>query len=110
MGQVNLKVNGQTYSMACPDGDEERLMELGDIIEEKVDLLKASMGAVGERQLFLMAAIIMADELEAAQSGQKTGKGGKKSSSKRLKSDPFLKLIEKTTEDLEKLADEAEAV
>lgn len=107
MGQVNLKINGQTYSMACPDGDEDHLSELGELVQERISLLKATMGAVGDNQLLLMAAIILADELEGAQSG-KSGK--KKGTTKRLKTDPFLKLVEKTTADLEKLADEAEAV
>lgn len=66
MATVNLKINGQTYAMACKDGDEERLTELGARVDEKVTMLAKSMGGAGERRLLLMAALLLADEAEDA--------------------------------------------
>lgn len=67
MGKVNIKINGQTYAMACKDGDEDRLSELGVKVDEKVSQLSKTMGSAGERRLLLMAALLLADEAEDAQ-------------------------------------------
>ncbi len=71
MGKVNIKINGQTYAMACKDGDEERLTELGLKVDEKVSQLSKTMGSAGERRLLLMAALLLADEAEDAEAKAK---------------------------------------
>lgn len=63
MGQVTAKINGRTYRLQCPDGQEDRLKLVASYLSEKVDELIAQFGQVGEDRLLAMAAILIADEL-----------------------------------------------
>jgi cell division protein ZapA len=63
MPTVPLVVNGRTYDVACEDGQEEHLRQLGAQIARKVDELVGTMGQIGENRLLLMASLLIADEL-----------------------------------------------
>ena len=63
MGQVAITVNGRSYQIACEDGQEEHLSELGAYIDKRVSDLVASVGQIGDMRLLLMASLLIADEL-----------------------------------------------
>ena len=63
MAQVNVSVNGQSYRIACEDGQEDRLVDLATMVDEKVLELVNQIGQVGSNRLLVMAALIIADEL-----------------------------------------------
>lgn len=63
MGQVTISVNGRTYRMSCEDGSEQRVSELAAFIEGIVQEIKGGLRQVPEDRLFLMAALIIADQL-----------------------------------------------
>lgn len=63
MGQVTVTIFNQRYQLACRDGEEARLETLARFIDEKIDGLRQSLGNVGDSRLFLMAALVIADEL-----------------------------------------------
>lgn len=64
MPVVNLLINGHAYPVACDEGEEPRLRELGDYIDQRVQALSKEVGAqVGDTRLILMAALLVADEL-----------------------------------------------
>ena len=63
MGQVTVTVNGRTYRMSCEDGSEQRVSELAAFIEGIVQEIKGGLRQVQEDRLFLMAALIIADQL-----------------------------------------------
>ena len=63
MAQVNVSVNGQSYRIACEDGQEDRLIDLATMVDEKVLELVNQIGQVGSNRLLVMAALIIADEL-----------------------------------------------
>src|SRR5258708_427665 len=62
MPLVNIMVNNRAYTVACDDGEEEHLRELGAHVDAKVKELLSSVGQVGEPRLLLMAALLLADE------------------------------------------------
>ncbi len=62
MGQVSVTINKKTYRMACADGQENRVRELADHFSAHVDRLKASFQRVHDDHLYLMAALVIADE------------------------------------------------
>ncbi|MGF1609050.1 MAG: cell division protein ZapA [Kiloniellales bacterium] len=66
MAQVSVTVNGRPYEIACDDGQEERLLALGRYLDARVAELTAQVGAVGELRLTVMAALLIADELQDA--------------------------------------------
>lgn len=63
MGQVQVTINGRSYRLDCADGQEHRLNELAGFVGEKVEQLVQNFGQVGDIRLFMMAALMTADEL-----------------------------------------------
>jgi cell division protein ZapA len=67
MAQVNLTVNGRVYRMACQDGEEDHVMELGDRFNAAINELRGAMGEIGDQRLMVMAGILMTDRLDDAE-------------------------------------------
>lgn len=63
MTQVSVNVNGRMYRLRCAPGQEDRLVDLASYVKTKLDALFAEHGNVGDERIFLMAAIMLADEL-----------------------------------------------
>jgi cell division protein ZapA len=66
MPLVQVVVNGREYQVACDDGQEERLKELAQLFDKRVQALASSVGQVGDSRLLLMAGLVLADELSTA--------------------------------------------
>lgn len=62
MPQVTLNINGNPYSLACNEGEEKHLEELGTVISAKVGEVTEAMGQIGDAKLLLMAALLLLDE------------------------------------------------
>jgi cell division protein ZapA len=67
MAQVNLTVNGRVYRMACEDGEEEHVAQLGARFDAAVDELRSALGEIGDQRLMVMAGILMTDRLNDAE-------------------------------------------
>lgn len=67
MAQVNITINGRTYRMACDDGQEEHVLELGQRFEAAIEELRDSVGEVGDQRLMVMAGILMTDRVVDAE-------------------------------------------
>jgi cell division protein ZapA len=77
MPLVNVTVNNRIYTVACDEGEEERLHELAAIVDAKVQEAAQSVGQVGDMRLILMAALLMADDLTSgAESSSRTAEPG----------------------------------
>ena len=63
MAQVNITVNGRPYAVGCEDGQEHHLLELARLFDRQVRQVSEDMGQLGETRLFLMGALLLADEL-----------------------------------------------
>ena len=66
MAQVNVKISGKLYRMACDDGQEEHLDELAQRLDQTIDRLRGEFGEIGDQRLTVMAAITMADQSSEA--------------------------------------------
>ena len=63
MAQVTIKVNGRDYLIACGDGEEAHIADLGQYVDHHASGLATKLGAMGETRLLLMTALTIADEL-----------------------------------------------
>ena len=63
MSTVNVYVNGRAYQVGCEDGQEAHVQQLAGIYDRQVREVSKAVGQVGEMRLFLMAALLTADEL-----------------------------------------------
>lgn len=63
MAQVKVIVNGRSFRMGCRDGEEGRIRDLAAEIDGHVQQIKGGSKAIQDERLFLMAALMMADQL-----------------------------------------------
>ncbi len=67
MAQVTLTVGGRQMPVACRDGEEARVRELGQALESRwPQAMRAAGGVSVERALFLLA-LMLADELDESE-------------------------------------------
>ncbi len=66
MAQVTIEVNGRPYTVGCEDGQENHLLDLAGLFDRQVRQVGQSVGHLGETRLFLMGALLLADELADA--------------------------------------------
>ncbi len=64
MAKVSININGRKYALGCDDGEEERLMRLGQKLDDRVNNMANQFGQIGDLRLMVMAGITMLDELE----------------------------------------------
>lgn len=62
MATVTVEVNGRAYPVGCEDGQEAHVTTLAHQFDTQVREVAAQVGQVGELRLFLMAALLTADE------------------------------------------------
>lgn len=63
MAQVTVQINGKPYSVGCEDGQERHLQELARLFDSQVRQVSQDVGQLGETRLFLMGALLLADEM-----------------------------------------------
>jgi len=68
MAQISIEVNGRPYAVGCEDGQEQHLVELAKLFDHQVRQVSQDMGQLGDTRLFLMGALMLADELHDAKS------------------------------------------
>ena len=62
MASVNIKFNGKEYLLSCDNGQEEHLEELSVYLNKKFEVLKNTLGNIGENKLLLITSITIMDE------------------------------------------------
>jgi len=72
MAQVDITINERTYQIACDDGQEEHLRQLGEYVDKRVKELIDAVGRVGDSRLLVMASLLIADELSETYANLKT--------------------------------------
>jgi cell division protein ZapA len=63
MSQINVEVNGRPYAVGCEDGQESHLQDLARMFDRQVRHVSEDLGQLGDTRLFLMGALLLADEL-----------------------------------------------
>lgn len=66
MAAVVVSIAGRTYRMSCHDGEEQRIEELAQFVESKIQSMRESFGEIGEQRIIVMAALTIADEAKEA--------------------------------------------
>src|SRR5690606_8800748 len=66
MATVTVEINGRPYAVGCADGQEARVRLLARQFDGHVRQVAGEVGHVGDIRLFLMAGLMLADELHEA--------------------------------------------
>ena len=74
MAELNLNIHGHTYGVACDDGQEERVYEVGEYVNQRATDI-ATAGAASNLTSLVLADEIkeLRDHLQAAQTNQSGG-------------------------------------
>ena len=67
MADITVTVAGRRYRMACDDGEEERVGNLGRRFDEAVSELRQGFGEIGDQRLTVMAGMLTTERLEEAE-------------------------------------------
>lgn len=69
MAEVDLKVGGRSYMIACRDGGEDHLLNLARHVDRKAEEARAAVGGMNEVRQMLFAALLLADEFSEQAAG-----------------------------------------
>jgi cell division protein ZapA len=63
MAEVNLTIDGRTYGVACDDGQERRVQQLGQYVDQRLREIANGSGANSKAQLMVLTSLLLADEV-----------------------------------------------
>ncbi len=69
MAQVTITINSREYAVACEDGQELRIIQLANILDEKAKMLTGGSQQINESMLLAMVGLVLADELTELKKG-----------------------------------------
>lgn len=107
MAQVDISINGQSYSIACDDGQEAHLVRLAQYVDNRVKELVAAVGPhVGDNRLLVMASLLIADELSDSYSELESLRTSNEGIVKRMEAEESLTgLLDGVADRLETIAE-----
>lgn len=72
MAKVGIHVNNKLFTIACDDGQESRVKQLGQYIDERFRELGAAGAAPNESYMLVLTSLVIADEMfEARDAAEK---------------------------------------
>ncbi len=63
MAEISITINGRNYGIACDDGQEKRVQELGRYVDMRLREIARAGAATNESHLLVLTTIILADEI-----------------------------------------------
>lgn len=75
MSDVTLTIAGRNYPITCADGEEEHVLGLGRLIDERLRNMNAAAGQ-SEARTLLFAALLLADENDEMRNRSPGGQAG----------------------------------
>jgi cell division protein ZapA len=104
MSNVNLAIGGRTFTVACAQGEEAHVTEMGAMIDAKI----VASGAISqnETRMLLFAALMLADELhevrgELTQAESSRAQDGEATAALQARFGQIAHRLETIAEDLE---------
>lgn len=76
MAEVELQINGVPHRVGCEDGQETRLKALAEIVDQHARTVAERVGVFADGKLYLMTALMIADELADARDRLSAGQSG----------------------------------
>ena len=62
MANVTIEINNREFLIACADGDEKKVKNLGEKFSQRVMSIKNKVGDLDQQRLFLLAGILAEEE------------------------------------------------
>ena len=61
MPQVEIRIGGRAFEVACQEGEEQFLYTAAQMLDEEASALSSQVGRTPEAQMLLMAGLMLAD-------------------------------------------------
>jgi cell division protein ZapA len=65
MPNISVNINGRSFSVACQEGEESRVQELSNYVDEKTRIITRSGIAISENQVLMLTCLLLADEVKS---------------------------------------------
>ena len=75
MSKVTVSLYGRDYQLACAAGQEQRVKQMAAFVEQKMRAVASSVGNTTESRLFMLACMMMADEIMELREGGRSVRG-----------------------------------
>ena len=76
MAEVNVTINGRTFGIACDDGQEQRVLDLGKYVDERLREISKAGAAHNDAHLLVLTSLVLADEVfDLLETEEKSGNG-----------------------------------
>jgi cell division protein ZapA len=72
MADVTVEIGGNSYTIACREGEEAHLTNIAALVDRKATEARDAVGGVSEVRQLLFASLLLADELSDLQKSHKT--------------------------------------
>jgi cell division protein ZapA len=66
MAQVTLSIGGRPMPVACRDGEEARVQQLGRMLDQRWSAAQRAAGGVNTERAMFFLALMLADDLDEA--------------------------------------------
>ncbi|MFK7840065.1 MAG: cell division protein ZapA [Bdellovibrionales bacterium] len=63
MGEVNINISGRNYGISCQDGQEQRVHDLGQYVDDRLKSIAQAGAANNENHLLVLTALMLSDEV-----------------------------------------------
>lgn len=66
MPNINVNINGRNFSVACQEGEESRVKDLANYVDEKSRIISQSGMGISENQVLMLTCLLLADEIKSS--------------------------------------------
>ena len=63
MAEVTLNINGRNYGITCDDGQEQRVIDLGAYVDQRMREIAGAGAATNDSHLLVLTALMLSDEV-----------------------------------------------
>ena len=63
MIELELSIGGRIFSVACENGEQEKVRRAAAVINEEADSIQSQLGRLPEAKMLLLSALMVADRL-----------------------------------------------
>lgn len=67
MPEVQIKIGGKSFDVACQEGEEHYLQAAAGMLDAEASVLSAQIGQIPEARMLLMAGLMLADKTAGIQ-------------------------------------------
>lgn len=102
MATVDIEIASRRYSVACREGEQDRIQSVAAIVDRKAREVGQALGSLSEARQLLFASLLLADEIK------ERAAGGSPSLSEPADDPLIVSALERLAERVELLAEKLE--